>query len=59
MQYACGNVPNKSLKTEVELKAGHFPECHENLSVAGEDDTDIPKFAMISSTGINYLSLAR
>ena len=54
MQTTCGYVPHKLLKTEVGLKADHCAECHGNLSVAGEDVTDIPMFGMLSSTGMNY-----
>ena len=39
------------------LKADNFAECHGNISVAGEDDTDIPKFDMISSSEMDYILL--
>ena len=39
------------------LKADYFAECHGNISVAREDDTDIPKFDMISSSEMDYILL--
>ena len=51
MQCTCVYLPYKLLKTEVGLKADHFAECHGNMSVAGDDDPDIPKFDMIAHQG--------
>ena len=51
--------PHKLLKTKVNLKAGHFSVYHGNISFVGEDDTDITKFGIIGSTGMDYLLLSR